>query len=107
MRYYEVMVILDGDLQNEEAKKIIEEYKELIEQKNGKVFKIDEMGLRKFAYPIRKKMNGYYFVLYIKMDYELLKELERRFKLNEKVFRYLVIRHDPKKLDIFKEEAAA
>ncbi len=106
MRYYEIMVILNGELQKEEAEKIVEEFKNLIEENNGKIFKIDEMGLRKFAYPIKKKMNGYYYVFYVKLDYELLKEIERRFKLNENVFRYLVIRHDPKKLEVFKEEAA-
>ncbi len=105
MRYYELMLILNGDLQKEEAEKIIEDYKKFVEENNGKIYKTDDMGLRKFAYPIKKKTSGYYYVLYLKIDYNLMKELERKFKLNENVFRFLFIRHNPKKVDYFQEKA--
>jgi len=106
MRYYELMIILDGELQKEEVDKFVENFRNFVEENNGKIFKIDDMGLRKFAYPIKKKNSGYYYVIYLKVNYDLMKEIERKFKIDETVFRYLFIRHNPKKSEIFKEEAA-
>ncbi len=103
MNYYELMFIINGELSQEDASAEFEKIKEIIEKGNGKILKTDNWGLKRFAYPIKKKNNGYYYVLLLEIDYSLLKELERIFKINENLFRYIFVKLDPRKIKITEE----
>lgn len=61
----------------------------------GQVFKVDEWGIRRLAYTIRKQNEGYYLYLYAHMPSDLVHEVERLLNLTEAVMRYLVIQADP------------
>lgn len=61
----------------------------------GQVFKVDEWGVRRLAYAIRKQNEGYYLYLYSHMPSDLVHEVERLLNLTEAVMRYLVIQADP------------
>ena len=94
MRNYEIMVIVKSNLEVENAKKEIENIKKIITDGKGKVVSTNEMGQRKRAYPIKKEINGLYYVLTFSSDNDTLNELERRIKINENILRHLIIRLD-------------
>jgi small subunit ribosomal protein S6 len=103
MKYYELMLIINGELSQEEASAEFEKFEQVVEKGNGKILKVDNWGLKRFAYPIKKKNSGYYYVVNLGVDYPLLRELERIFKINENLFRYLFVKLDSRKIEITEE----
>lgn len=89
------MFIIDPTL--EEAKKdaVVETVKEIIAA-DGEVGKVDVWGMRKLAYPIQKKNEGYYVVVEFKASTELPKELDRRLRISDAVMRHLIVNKDEK-----------
>jgi len=100
MRLYELMFVLNGELTSEDVSQEIEKFKQIVEKGNGKIIRIDEMGLRKLAYPIKKKTTGYYIVAYLEANPELVNEIKRIFRINENIFRFMFVKLDPKKVKI-------
>jgi len=94
MRNYEIMIIVKSNLEVDNAKKEVENIKKIITGGKGKVISTNEMGQRKLAYPIKKEISGFYFVLTFSATSETLNELERRIKINENILRHLIIRTD-------------
>ncbi len=103
MKHYELMIIINGELSQEDANAEFEKIQQAIENGNGKILKVDSWGLKRFAYPIKKKNSGYYYVLLLEIDYQLLKELERIFRINENLFRYLFVKLDSRKIKTTEE----
>ncbi len=91
MRRYETIVILDPDLGEEGIAQAFDRAKELIEQFEGRLVKLDEWGNRKLAYKIRKKPRGHY----LRLDYcgtsNLVNEMERRFKINDSYLKFMTV----------------
>lgn len=92
---YEVMFILDPALEEEKRNATIETVKGIIVAE-GEVGNVDEWGLRKLAYPIQKKNEGYYVVIEFKAQPTLPKELDRRMKISDNVMRHLIVNKDEK-----------
>lgn len=92
---YEVMFILDPALDEEKRNATIEIVKNIIAAE-GEVGNVDEWGLRKLAYPIQKKNEGYYVVVEFKAQPTLPKELDRRLKISDNVIRHLIVNKDEK-----------
>ncbi|MCI7145378.1 MAG: 30S ribosomal protein S6 [Clostridiales bacterium] len=92
---YEVMFILDPALDEEKRNATIETVKGIIAAE-GEVGEVDEWGLRKLAYPIQKKNEGYYVVIEFKAQPTLPKELDRRLKISDNVMRHLIVNKDEK-----------
>lgn len=92
MNEYEMMVIMSPDLDEEGFAAELERLQTRLTELGGQVQKVDVMGRRRLAYPIRKRVEGYYAVVYYQIDVADLSELERWLKLNENVLRYLNIR---------------
>ncbi len=91
MRRYETIVIVDPDLGEERRAPIFDRIRELIPQKGGLLVEFDEWGARKMAYEIKKKKRGFY----LRADYcgtgELVKEMERQFRIDDRVLKYMTI----------------
>ena len=94
MRNYEMMFIVKSGIDADKAKEEVETLKKIITSGKGKVSKVDEMGQRKLAYPIKKEVSGIYYVFTFECDKETLSELDRRIKINENILRHLIIRLD-------------
>ncbi|GAA1893845.1 30S ribosomal protein S6 [Streptantibioticus ferralitis] len=92
MRHYEVMVILDPDLEERSVAPLIENFLAVIRNGGGKVEKVDTWGRRRLAYEIKKKPEGIYSVLDINAEPAVVKELDRQLNLNESVLRTKVLR---------------
>ncbi|MCQ4042126.1 30S ribosomal protein S6 [Streptantibioticus rubrisoli] len=92
MRHYEVMVILDPDLEERAVAPLIENFLGVVRDGGGKVEKVDTWGRRRLAYEIKKKPEGIYSVLDINAEPSVVKELDRQLNLNESVLRTKVLR---------------
>lgn len=95
MTNYEVMFILDPALEDETKDASVETVKSII-AKEGEVGDVDVWGMRKLAYPIQKKNEGYYVVIEFKAQPTLPKELDRRLKISDNVMRHLIVNKDEK-----------
>ena len=95
MTNYEVMFIIDPTLEDEKKDAAVETVKEIIAA-GGEVGNVDVCGMRKLAYPIQKKTEGYYVVIEFKAEPTLPKELDRRLKISDSVMRHLIVNKDEK-----------
>ena len=93
MTNYEVLFIIDPALEDEKKEATIEAVKEIIAAE-GEVGNVDVWGMRKLAYPIQKKSEGYYVVIEFKAEPTLPKELDRRLRINENVMRHIIVCQD-------------
>ncbi len=97
MRHYETMFIIKPTLTPEEIVEKINFYKEAILKNGGEICATQDMGMRNLAYEIDKNKRGYYFVIYFKSEPSLVIELERLYRINEDVLRFIVIKYINKK----------
>ncbi len=95
MTNYEVMFIIDPTLEDAQKDATVEAVKKIIET-DGEVGNVDVWGLRKLAYPIQKKNEGYYVVVEFKAGSDLPKELDRRLRIADAVMRHLIVNKDEK-----------
>ena len=91
MRRYETIVIVDPDLGEEQRGPVFDKIRELIPQRGGLLVEFDEWGGRKLAYEIKKKPRGYYLRLDYCGDGGLVNEMERQFRIDDRVMKYMTI----------------
>ena len=94
MRHYELMVILDPDLEERTVAPSLDKFLNVIRQGGGSVEKVDIWGRRRLAYDINKKSEGIYAVVDMNAEHALAQELDRQLGLNESVLRTKLIRPD-------------
>ena len=91
MRRYETIVIVDSDLSENDRTSLLSRVKEIIPQQEGVLIKEDLWGTKKLAYEIKKKPRGFY----ARYDYcgvgALVDELERFFRIDDRVLKYLTV----------------
>jgi small subunit ribosomal protein S6 len=92
MRNYELMVILDPDLEERTVTPSLETYLNVVRQDGGTVESVDVWGRRRLAYEIDKKAEGIYAVVTLSAEPATVKELDRQLGLNESVMRTKVLR---------------
>jgi len=97
MRHYENLVIVKPTLTEEEIKGNLGAIEEVITSNGGEIAVRDDMGIRKLAYPIEKSPRGYFYVIYYTMDPKNIAEVERRFRINEELLRFVTIKYDSKR----------
>lgn len=107
MRRYETIFIIDNDLSEEGRSPILEKLEDLIQQYNGLRVMFDEWGTKRLAYEIKKKARGYYVCLDYCGSGPLVNEIERFFRIDDRVLKYMTVVLD-KDVDIenVKEEIA-
>ncbi|MGA1846395.1 30S ribosomal protein S6 [Deferribacter abyssi] len=106
MRTYETLFIVKSDLSQEDAIEVFDSFKENITKNGGKIIHEEIWGKRTLAYKIEKYTEGYYFLINFEAEPTYPKELERRFKLNENVIRFIVVKIDGKKFKLKKQTLA-
>jgi small subunit ribosomal protein S6 len=94
MRNYENLVIVKPTLTAEEIQANIAAIEEVITSNGGEIATTDSMGIRKLAYPINKNERGYFHVIYYSVAPSAISEIERRFRLNEELLRFVTIKYD-------------
>lgn len=98
MNKYEVLYIISCDIEEEAIKEIIEKFKGIVTDNGGSILDVDEWGKRRLAYPIHYKNKssyaneGYYVLMHFESKPEFPVELERNFRINENILRFMVTR---------------
>ena len=92
MRPYEVMIILDADLEEESIRSSVDGYVQLIESKGAERGQVDFWGKRRLAYEVKHRWEGYYVVLQAKAEPAAMDELTRVLSLSDDVIRHKVLR---------------
>ena len=92
MRHYELMVILDPDLEERTVTPSLDKFLNVVRTGGGTVENVSIWGRRKLAYEIKKKTEGIYAVVDLTSEPALAKELDRQLNLNESVLRTKLMR---------------
>ena len=95
MNKYELMFIINPVLEDAKKEAFIETVKGIISA-DGEVLDTDVWGMRKLAYPIEKKTEGYYGVMHFNANSQLPKELDRRLRIADDCFRHIIVAQDEK-----------
>ena len=94
MRRYETIVIIDPDLSEDDRTSLLDRTKEIIPQQEGVFIQEDIWGQKKLAYEIKKKPRGYY----VRLDYcgmgKVVDEMERFFRIDDRVMKFLTVQLD-------------
>lgn len=91
MRRYETIFIADPDLQDGARKNLFEKFTSLLGQEGGLLVKFEDWGNKKLAYEINKKARGHYVCMTYGGNGEVIKELERNFRLDENIMKFMTI----------------
>lgn len=94
MRQYELMIILDPEIEERTVAPSLDKYLSVIKTDGGTVDKVDIWGRRRLAYDINKKSEGIYAVVDFTSTSDTAKELDRQLGLNEVVLRTKILRTD-------------
>ena len=92
LRAYEVMVILDPNLEERTVAPSLDTYLNVVRKDGGSVDKVDVWGRRRLAYEVDKHSEGIYAVIDLQAEPATVKELDRQLSLNESVLRTKVVR---------------
>lgn len=93
MNKYESVIIIKPNLEEGEIESIITEITDLIKQ-DGKVIEVDKKGIKKLAYEINKCKEGYYITFDFEVRSELIVELERHYRVNENIIKFITLRKE-------------
>ncbi len=91
MRRYETIAIIDPDLSDEERDGVLDRLTDLIPKEGGVLIKLDEWGTKKLAYEINKKARGYYLCIDYCGTGNLVDEMERLFRIDDRVLKYMTV----------------
>lgn len=101
-RNYESVVLINAALEDEQIEATISRILEVLTTNGGEIVEVDKWGRKRLAYPIKKAKSGYYLILRFKAPTQLITTLERNYRLDENIIRYITIA-----LDKFALEAIA
>jgi small subunit ribosomal protein S6 len=95
LRVYEVPFIVIPSLADEDVDKLVSQFEQVVADKGGKVTRVERMGRRRLAYPIKKLREGNYVLLVVEGSGKEIAELERRLRVSsDVVLRYITVRID-------------
>ena len=92
MNKYEVLYIIDAALDDAAKDALVERFSKLVTDNAGEVESVDKWGVRKFAYEMNFKNEGYYVLMNFSANPDLPAEMERQLRISDDVIRYLVVR---------------
>mgnify|MGYP000845680789 CR=1 FL=1 len=94
MNKYELALVVNAKIEDEERAATVEAAKELITRFGGTVTNVEDWGKKRLAYEIQKMNEGYYYFIQFDADSNVPVEIEQRVRIMEKVIRYLCVRKD-------------
>ena len=94
MNKYELAVVVNAKIEDEERAQVIEKVKEMITRFGGNVTDVDEWGKRRLAYEIQKMKEAYYYFVHFEADATVPGEIEQRIRIMDNVHRYLCVKQE-------------
>lgn len=92
MNLYECVFVLTGNITEKIADEKIKEYESIVKNSGGKTLKREYWGLRTLAYKIKKNTKGHYFLINFNSDYQSIKDIENKLKIDDDHLRFLNLR---------------
>ncbi len=92
IRNYEATFISKSDLENEEQEALQEKYKKIVTENGGEINDVNVWGSKNLAYEIRDYRKGFYTILDFNSKPDVVKEMDRKFKIDDDILRHLIIR---------------
>lgn len=92
-RHYEIVFLVHPD-QSEQVPAMVERYKGIIENGNGKIVRLEDWGRRQLAYPIQNLVKAHYVLMNVEVDQATLAELTETFRFNDAILRHLIMKRD-------------
>lgn len=90
MNKYQLLFIIDNDIEDEAKDAVIDKFSNLIAELGGAVGMLDKWGTRKYAYPINFKNEGYYVLMQFEATPDVPAEVDRQMRINDNVVRQLI-----------------
>ena len=94
MNKYELTVVVNAKIEDDERAQVIEKVKDLVTRFGGNVTDVDEWGKRRLAYEIQKMKEAYYYFIHFEAESTVPAEVEQRIRIMDNVIRYLCVRQD-------------
>lgn len=94
MNKYEMMFIVKATIDEAKVTEVAENLKSVITSMKGEITDSKDLGQKKLAYPIKKEVTGFYFVVNFDANNEIVAELDRKARIDESVIRHMIIRLD-------------
>lgn len=108
-RNYETYIIVDGNFEDSAVEEIITKYEALLKKNEAEISNTERIGRKRLAYPINNKQNGFYICIEFSAKPSTISALERAYKLDENLMRFLTIFLDKRTIqardDYFKKRA--
>jgi len=99
MNKYESVIIINPKLEEKEIKETIDKYQKMMKDFSNRDVNVDEIGEKKLAYEIEKNKTGYYVVFNFSAKYENIAELERNFRIDDNVMKFITVRQEEQEYD--------
>lgn len=96
MHKYELAVVLNARLEDDDRTAALDKVKALIERFGGQITNVDEWGKKRLAYEIQKMREAYYYFIQFDAESTAPIEIENRIRIMDSVIRYLIVRADEK-----------
>lgn len=93
LKKYENVIIINGSYTQKNYTKVLDIVKDYIKDL-AEIEKTEELGLKRLAYEVQKQKNGYYVIFEIKATQENIKNLERFYRINDDVLKFIVVRKE-------------
>ncbi len=97
MGIYESIFVCPPDLPPEELEELVRKFEKIITEGQGEVISCDKLGRRKLAYEIKGYKEGFMYCLNFNSPPNLIRELEKNYRITDKVIRHLIVKIDKKK----------
>ncbi len=94
MRKYEIMIIVDPEIDERQVAASLERYLKVVTAAKGTIDNVDVWGRRRLAYDIKKRSEGIYVVVDFTSDSATAKEMDRQLGLSESILRTKLLRQD-------------
>ena len=94
VKQYETVFIVTPVLSEEQMKETVKKYTDLLTEKGAEIVYTNNLGMRKLAYPIKKKSSGFYYLIEFKAEGNVIADLEVAYKRDERLLRFLTVSLD-------------
>ena len=89
---YELMYIVSSTASEEQREALINKFSAMVEEKGGKIVSLEKMGMKKFAYPINFKNEGFYVLMTFEADSVVVDEMNKLMNITENIVRQMFIK---------------
>ena len=97
MKKYEIMYIVNASLDDAARQKLTDGLHKILTDRDGSIDKIDDMGVKEFAYEINDMNKGYYYVINVTANNEGIAEFDRLARINNSVVRFMILKTESEK----------